>query len=72
MLDREFDAFTDARPQLYPEDRRAEVEAMIAANYQPVNNGVYRAGFAGTQEAYEEAIVATSTEAARTMAVRSV
>lgn len=56
MLDREFDAFTDARPQLYPEDRRAEVEAMIAANYQPVNNGVYRAGFAGTQEAYEEAV----------------
>lgn len=39
----------------YPEDLRDEIEAVNAAVYENVNNGVYRTGFATTQEAYEEA-----------------
>lgn len=41
---------------LYPEGLRAEIDAMIDANYDSVNNGVYRAGFARSQEAYDEAV----------------
>ena len=40
---------------LYPADLRAEIDAVNADVYQHVNNGVYRAGFAKTQSAYEEA-----------------
>lgn len=55
MLDQ---AFTPApgAPELYPEGLRAEIDAMIAANYESVNNGVYRSGFARSQSAYEEAV----------------
>lgn len=41
---------------LYPADIREEVDAVVDAIYDPINNGVYRAGFAGTQEAYETAV----------------
>ena len=40
---------------LVPEDLKASIEAMKDANYMPINNGVYRCGFAETQEAYMEA-----------------
>ncbi|MDQ0512466.1 glutathione S-transferase family protein [Ancylobacter amanitiformis] len=40
---------------LYPEALRAEIDALNAAIYPRLNNGVYRAGFATTQGAYEEA-----------------
>ena len=39
----------------YPEDLRAEIDEVNDLVYTNVNNGVYRTGFAGTQEAYEEA-----------------
>ena len=42
-------------PELYPEDLRAEIDAVNAVVYEDVNNGVYRCGFATSQEAYEEA-----------------
>jgi putative glutathione S-transferase len=42
-------------PELYPEDRRDEIDAVMADVYTDVNNGVYRAGFAGTQQDYEDA-----------------
>jgi len=44
-------------PQLLPSQpqRRAEMDALIADIYRDVNNGVYRAGFATGQEAYEQA-----------------
>jgi putative glutathione S-transferase len=41
---------------LYPEDIRDEVDEVVDAIYDPINNGVYRAGFAGTQGAYESAV----------------
>ena len=41
---------------LYPEDIREEIDEVVDAIYDPINNGVYRAGFAGTQEAYERAV----------------
>jgi putative glutathione S-transferase len=40
---------------LYPRDLRAEIDALNAEVYPRLNNGVYRAGFATTQIAYEEA-----------------
>ena len=40
---------------LYPEDLREEIDALNAHVYAKLNNGVYRAGFAPEQAAYEEA-----------------
>ncbi|MEU9419980.1 glutathione S-transferase C-terminal domain-containing protein [Streptomyces sp. NPDC048272] len=45
----------EGAPELYPPDLRAEIDAVNAEVYQDVNNGVYRAGFAGSQEAYASA-----------------
>ncbi len=45
----------EGAPDLYPEDERAEMDALMDDVYRDVNNGVYRCGFATTQEAYEEA-----------------
>jgi putative glutathione S-transferase len=42
-------------PDLYPEGRREEIDAVNALVYADVNNGVYRCGFAGSQEAYSRA-----------------
>jgi glutathionyl-hydroquinone reductase len=42
-------------PALYPEPLRPEIDAMIDVLFTDVNNGVYRCGFAGNQEAYEQA-----------------
>jgi putative glutathione S-transferase len=42
-------------PDLYPQARRAEIDQVMAEVYEDVNNGVYKAGFAGTQEDYEAA-----------------
>ena len=45
----------DGAPDLYPEGLRDEIEEVSTGIYHDVNNGVYKCGFAGTQEAYEEA-----------------
>jgi putative glutathione S-transferase len=55
MMNSEFDAFGDASLDFYPAELRAEIDAVNESVYDHVNNGVYRAGFATTQEAYEEA-----------------
>ncbi len=55
MLNSAWDEWGDASLDLYPEDLREEIDAINAVVYRTVNNGVYRAGFATTQEAYEEA-----------------
>jgi len=50
-----FDELTGNRLDLYPEPLRPAIEALNERIYPAVNNGVYRAGFATTQEAYEAA-----------------
>ena len=52
---RMLNAWSDEGPDLYPEPQRAEIDAVNERVYHGVNNGVYRAGFAATQAAYEEA-----------------
>lgn len=42
-------------PQLYPPDQRREIDALSMLIFHAVNNGVYKAGMATTQAAYEEA-----------------
>ena len=56
MLGREFDAWGDASVDLCPREREASIDGAIDALYGPVNNGVYRAGFAVKQSAYESAV----------------
>jgi putative glutathione S-transferase len=55
MLNTAFDEFTGDRSDFYPQELRAEIDAINDDVYPNINNGVYRAGFATTQEAYEEA-----------------
>ncbi|RZU49152.1 putative glutathione S-transferase [Krasilnikovia cinnamomea] len=45
----------EGAPQLYPEALRDEIDKVNRYVFADVNNGVYRAGFAGTQEAYDKA-----------------
>jgi glutathionyl-hydroquinone reductase len=45
----------DGAPDLYPEASRADIEQVNGWVYAEVNNGVYRCGFAGTQDAYDAA-----------------
>ncbi|WP_152046069.1 glutathione S-transferase family protein [Aureimonas psammosilenae] len=54
MLNRAFDAFGDASLDLAPDDLLPEIDALNARIYDTVNNGVYRCGFATTQDAYEK------------------
>jgi putative glutathione S-transferase len=56
MLESEFDAFAN-RPKLdlYPLEHRAEIDELNDFLYETFNNGVYRAGFATSQAAYERA-----------------
>jgi putative glutathione S-transferase len=45
-------------PDLYPESLRTEIDEVAGAVYRDVNNGVYRCGFAGSQESYDRAYAA--------------
>ena len=56
MLDTEFDALARNDASFYPEDLREEIDWALAELYEHVNNGVYKAGFATKQAAYEEAV----------------
>jgi len=56
MLNSEFDEWATRRSvDFYPRALRAEIDAINANVYDNVNNGVYRCGFATSQEAYDEA-----------------
>ncbi len=54
MLNSAFDPIGAAYGDYYPEELRAEIDDINARVYETVNNGVYKCGFATSQEAYEE------------------
>lgn len=56
ILDTEFGAFAKSNENYYPQKLRKNIDEAIEKIYIPINNGVYRAGFATTQEAYGEAV----------------
>jgi len=56
MLDTEFDEVAEREVDLYPEGYRDEIDRIIDDIYDPINNGVYRAGFADSQAAYDRAV----------------
>ena len=56
MFETEFDAFGDASLDLYPEPLRAQIDEFNERVYESINNGVYRAGFATSQAAYEAGV----------------
>ena len=56
MLDTEFEAFAKNQKTLAPPELVPKIEEVLDAIYEPINNGVYRAGFATKQEAYEDAV----------------
>jgi putative glutathione S-transferase len=60
MLDSAFDGLTGNADRYWPEDLREGIEEVNARVYGGVNNGVYRAGFATTQAAYDEAVAQVS------------
>ncbi|MET8084890.1 glutathione S-transferase C-terminal domain-containing protein [Micromonospora sp. NPDC005237] len=45
----------EGAPQLYPEHLREQIDEVNSVVFRDVNNGVYRCGFAGSQEAYDKA-----------------
>lgn len=55
MLNSGFGDLADNSLDLYPEDLRAEIDAINASIYPRLNNGVYRTGFATTQVSYQQA-----------------
>jgi putative glutathione S-transferase len=55
MFNGAFDGVGAAAGDYYPSELKPEIDALNARIYATVNNGVYRAGFATSQEAYEEA-----------------
>lgn len=56
MLESEFDAFAaNPKLELYPPELRAQIDELNGFLYETFNNGVYRAGFATSQKAYEDA-----------------
>jgi len=57
MLTSEFDEFAKVPElDLYPEELRKDIDAINDVVYPNINNGVYRCGFARSQEAYDQAI----------------
>ena len=57
MFNTAFDGIGATSGDYYPEPLRAEIDALNDRIYDTVNNGVYKAGFATTQDAYEDAVV---------------
>lgn len=55
MFNSAFDGVGATGPDFYPEALREEIDAVNERVYHTVNNGVYKCGFATTQEAYEDA-----------------
>ena len=58
MFNSAFDGVTGSKLDFHPEKLRASIDQINERVYHTVNNGVYKSGFATTQEAYEEAVTA--------------
>lgn len=58
MLNSAFDGIGAQPGDYYPEALRKEIDSLNTQIYDTVNNGVYKAGFATTQAAYEDAVLA--------------
>jgi glutathionyl-hydroquinone reductase len=56
IFNHEFNRFTESPIDLYPEGLRQEIDELNTFIYENVNDGVYRAGFATSQTAYERAV----------------
>jgi len=56
MFNHAFNRLTESSIDLYTKDLQTEIDELNAFIYETVNNGVYRAGFATTQLAYEQAV----------------
>ncbi|RYH01653.1 glutathione S-transferase family protein [Salipiger sp. IMCC34102] len=56
MFNSAFDGITGNTDDYWPRDLRADIEPVNDRIYNTVNNGVYKAGFASSQEAYDEAV----------------
>lgn len=56
MFNRAFNRYTDTPLDLYPRHLEGPIDELNAFIYERVNNGVYRAGFATRQRAYEQAV----------------
>ncbi|MEC7298285.1 MAG: glutathione S-transferase family protein [Pseudomonadota bacterium] len=65
MLDTAFEHLVPSDLRLYPTDLGPEIDALNADVYHSFNNGVYKAGFATTQEAYDEAVTGVFDTLAR-------
>lgn len=57
MFNSAFDGITGNTDDYWPTDKRADIETLNARIYDTVNNGVYKAGFATTQAAYEDGVL---------------
>lgn len=58
MLNSAFDEIGAVDGDYYPEPLREEIDSLNVRIYNSINNGVYKAGFASSQEAYEDAVIA--------------
>ena len=56
MLNSAFDGLTGNTEDFWPEEMRDAIEEVNSRVYSTVNNGVYKSGFATTQDAYDEAV----------------
>lgn len=56
MFDTAFEGIVPSDLRLYPDALAADIDALNAVIYDGLNNGVYKAGFASSQEAYDEAV----------------
>lgn len=57
ILNSAFDELGATKLDLYPKEHRAEIDQLNGLIYDTVNNGVYKAGFATSQSAYEGAVI---------------